>query len=297
MRLLSFGGGRIGRITGPDTFVDITTVVAGLPGITAVHPMQLLIEYWSSLAGVAGQVKGEQRHLAEVTLDAPVPRPGMIVAAPINYRDHQVEMQQTGDIGHLGFFLKAPASVLRPGGQVRLPYHDRRFDQEGELAVVVGSIAENVPVSDALNYVFGYTGLLDITMRGGEDRSTRKSFNTFTPMGPWIVTVEDIPDPGVLDLRTSVSGQLRQNANTRDLIWGVRELVSYVSSVVTVRPGDIITTGTPAGVGPIEDGSVIELEIASIGRLTATVSSAGAVASPTLGAGRGPVPPPVPVAR
>ena len=297
MRLVSFGVDRIGRLTGPATFVDITEIVAEKPGLPALHPMQLLIDHWHSLVDVAASASGRQYELDEVTLDAPIPRPGMIVAAPINYRDHQIEMQQAGDVGHLGFFLKAPASVLRPGGQVRLPYHDRRFDQEGEFAVVMGSTAKKVPVADALSYVFGYTGLLDITMRGGEDRSTRKSFDTFTPMGPWIVTADEIPDPGVLDLRTFVSGQLRQKANTRDLIWGVPQLVSYVSSVVTLRPGDIITTGTPAGVGPLEDGSTIELEITSIGKLTATVSSAGATASPTLGAGRGPVPPPPPGAR
>lgn len=296
MKLISFGDNGIGRMTGEDTFIDISAVVAGVVG-TSTDPMMRLIENWDMLAGAAESATGAEKALAEVELEAPVRRPGMVVAAPINYRDHQVEMQQIGDIAHLGVFLKAPASVLRPGGEVRLPYHDRRFDQEGELAVVIGRTATKVPVEEALQHVFGYTGLLDITMRGGEDRSTRKSFETFTPIGPWIVTADEIPDPGVLDLCCSVSGHLRQKANTRDLIWGVAELVAYTSSVVTLRPGDVITTGTPAGVGPIEDGSEIVLELESIGTLTATVTSAGAVASPTLGANSGPVAPPAPESR
>jgi 2-keto-4-pentenoate hydratase/2-oxohepta-3-ene-1,7-dioic acid hydratase in catechol pathway len=296
MKLISFGHNGIGRMTGENSFVDIGAVVAESASGSS-DPMRALIENWDSLADAAASAVGPERDVADIVLDAPIRRPGMVVAAPINYRDHQIEMQQIGDIAHLGVFLKAPASVLRPGGEVRLPYHDRRFDQEGELAVVIGRTATKVPAEEALRYVFGYTGLLDITMRGGEDRSTRKSFETFTPMGPWIVTADEIPDPGVLDLRCSVSGHLRQKANTRDLIWGVAELVAYTSSVVTLRPGDVITTGTPAGVGPIEDGSQIVLELESIGTLTATVSAAGAVASPTLGANSGPVAPPAPESR
>jgi 2-keto-4-pentenoate hydratase/2-oxohepta-3-ene-1,7-dioic acid hydratase in catechol pathway len=175
---------------------------------------------------------------------------------------------------------------------VRLPYHDRRFDQEGELAVVIGRTASKVSAAEALSYVFGYTGLLDITMRGGEDRSIRKSFDTFTPIGPWIVTADEIPDPGTLDLNCSVSGQLRQKANTSDLIWGVAEFVAYASSVLTLEPGDVVTTGTPAGVGPIEHNDDIELDIAHIGRLTVKVSAKDAVACPTLGKDQGPIPPP-----
>ena len=118
----------------------------------------------------------------------PVADPSKIIAAPVNYRDHQAEMNVDTQVGALGFFLKAPSSLLDPGGTIQLPYHDRRFDQEGELALVIGRIARQVSEQDALSCVFGYTGLLDITMRGGEDRSARKSFDTFTPMGPVLVT-------------------------------------------------------------------------------------------------------------
>ena len=133
--------------------------------------------------------------LRDVRLRVPVADPSKIIAAPVNYRDHQAEMSTDSQVGALGFFLKAPSSLLDPGGTIQLPYHDRRFDQEGELALVIGRTARQVSVQDALSCVFGYTGLLDITMRGGEDRSTRKSFDTFTPMGPVLSTADEFGDP------------------------------------------------------------------------------------------------------
>jgi 2-keto-4-pentenoate hydratase/2-oxohepta-3-ene-1,7-dioic acid hydratase in catechol pathway len=291
MRLVSFAG-RIGSLVDNDTAViDITDVVGH-----CAEPMKRLIADWGKVRGDVQRKAADPRSaripVSTIRLEAPVPRPGIIVAAPVNYRDHQVEMQQSGDVSHLGFFLKAPASVLRPGGTVRLPYDDRRFDQEGELAAVIGRTASKVSPEQALDHVFGYTGLLDITMRGGEDRSIRKSFDTFTPMGPWIVTADEIADPGNLDLKCSVSGQLRQKANTRDLIWGVAEFVAYASSVFTLEAGDIVTTGTPAGVGPLEDSDQIVLDIEHIGSLAVGVSAEGAVTCPTLGKDRGPIPPP-----
>jgi 2-keto-4-pentenoate hydratase/2-oxohepta-3-ene-1,7-dioic acid hydratase in catechol pathway len=223
----------------------------------------------------------------------PVADPSKIIAAPVNYRDHQAEMSVDSQVGALGFFLKAPSSLLDPGGTIQLPYHDRRFDQEGELALVIGRTARRVSEEDAISCVFGYTGLLDITMRGGEDRSVRKSFETFTPMGPSLVTADEFGNPDDVELRCWVSGTLRQKASTRDLIWGVARLVSYASSVTTLYPGDVISTGTPAGVGPLAAGDTIRLELSGLGLdLTAQVAADDAVASPTSGHARGPVPPP-----
>jgi 2-keto-4-pentenoate hydratase/2-oxohepta-3-ene-1,7-dioic acid hydratase in catechol pathway len=250
-------------------------------------------------AGNAGELTtpgpGAGMPLADVRLRAPVGDPSKIIAAPVNYRDHQTEMSSDSHVGALGFFLKAPSSLLDPGGTIQLPYHDRRFDQEGELALVIGRTARRVSEQDALAYVFGYTGLLDITMRGGEDRSTRKSFETFTPMGPVLVTADEFGDPGDVRLRCWVSGDLRQDASTKDLIWDVARLVAYASSVTTLYPGDVISTGTPAGVGPVTAGDTVRLELSGLGLdLEARVAADGATASPTSGRGRGPVPPPPP---
>lgn len=219
-----------------------------------------------------------------------VPDPSKIVAAPVNYLDHQSEMNEDAHIDALGVFLKAPSSVIPNGGTVSLPYLDRRFDQEGELALVIGRTARHVAKEDAVDHIAGYTCLLDLTMRGGEDRSTRKSFDTFTPVGPHLVTPDEVGELSALRLRTWVNGELRQDADIADLVWGVPALVSYISSVMTLHPGDIVSTGTPAGVGRITDGDTVVVEIDNVGRLEVTVSSAGAIACPTRGANRGPKP-------
>jgi 2-keto-4-pentenoate hydratase/2-oxohepta-3-ene-1,7-dioic acid hydratase in catechol pathway len=282
MRLVTFNDGRAGCLAGDR--------VIPLPART----MRDAIAAWS-----AGELTApgheEGIPLRDVRLRVPVPDPSKIIAAPVNYRDHQTEMSVDSHVGALGFFLKAPSSLLDPGGTIQLPYHDRRFDQEGELALVIGRTARRVSEHDALSYVFGYTGLLDITMRGGEDRSTRKSFDTFTPMGPVLVTADEFGDPGDVRLRCWVAGDLRQQASTRDLIWDVARLVSYASSVATLYPGDVISTGTPAGVGPITAGDTIRLELSGLGLdLEARVAADEATASPTSGHNRGPVPPPPP---
>jgi len=229
--------------------------------------------------------------LGQVRVTAPVPDASKIIAAPVNYIDHQAEMSEAVHIDSLGVFLKAPSSLVGNGGIVRLPYHDRRFDQEGELALIMGRTTRNAAPEEALASVFGYSCLLDITMRGGEDRSTRKSFDTFTPMGPWLVTPDEAGDLGMLRLTCSVNGQLRQDADVRDLIWGVPELIAYASSVMTLLPGDVISTGTPAGVGPLEDGDQVSVSISRVGALSVTVDATGALPCPTRGAGRGPTPP------
>ena len=227
-------------------------------------------------------------------LDAPIPLPGAVIAAPVNYYDHMVEMSEIRDIRALGMFIKARSSVTGPGSVVRLPYNDRRFDHEGELGVVIGKVTENVAEHDALQSVFGYTCLLDITMRGGEDRSTRKSFRTFTPIGPSIVTADEIGEPTDLRIICNVNGTERQNESTKEMVWSVAQLIAYTSTVMTLYPGDIIASGTPVGVGPIEDGDTIDVIIEGVGTLHVDVSAQGAIACPTLGAGSGPVPPPPP---
>lgn len=287
MKLAVATGGRLGVVDGDEI------VVADGPG--ALTMGDVLADGHQARSRLADLARsGRHQSLGRVRLLAPVPRPGKIVAAPVNYVPHMREMSETLDVNDLGVFLKASSSVCGPGSVVRLPYHDRRFDQEGELGVVIGRETRRIPEAEALGAVFGYTCLLDITMRGGEDRSLRKSFDTFTPIGPWIVTADEVPDPGSLGLRCTVNGRVRQQASTRELIWPVPRLISYISSVMTLYPGDVIATGTPEGVGPLTDGDTVEVDIDGIGRLPVTVSATGALSCPTRGAGRGPVPPPPP---
>ncbi|WP_134765169.1 fumarylacetoacetate hydrolase family protein [Nocardioides sp. 1609] len=264
----------------------IRVLARGVPGDHS--PMRRLL-----MAGELASTEPESDviPLSQVTVLPPVPDPGKIVAAPVNYTDHQTEMSEVVHIGSLGVFLKAPTSLIADGGVVRLPYHDRRFDQEGELAVVIGRRASHVDEANALEHVVGYTCLLDMTMRGGEDRSTRKSFDTFTPMGPLLVTPDEVGPLDQLRLITRVNGDRRQDADIADLIWDVPKLISYVSSVMVLEPGDVIATGTPAGVGQIHDGDEISVEVGRVGTLTVLVSAQDAVACPTSGARRGPLPP------
>ncbi|HUK33930.1 MAG TPA: fumarylacetoacetate hydrolase family protein, partial [Vicinamibacterales bacterium] len=165
---------------------------------------------------------------------------------------------------------------------IRLPAVSEQVDFEGELAVVIGRVAKGVARADALGHVAGYTAMLDISARDYQQRSgpcIAKSFDTFAPMGPVIVTSDEIQDPGNLDLQTIVSGETMQHSNTRDLIFSVPELIEYISAGVTLEPGDVITTGTPAGVGVarkpqrfLRDGDVVRLEIAGIGALEVRVT-------------------------
>ncbi|WP_327725510.1 fumarylacetoacetate hydrolase family protein [Streptomyces europaeiscabiei] len=275
MRFALFDDGRLG-VVDHDDLVDITDAL----GDDAPHSGGAL-HAWIE-AHAAGRTPrpsldtAPRSSLATARLQAPLPRPGKIVAAPVNYRDHQTEMEYTTSIADLGVFLKANSSVIGPGQDIRLPYSDKRTDQEGELGVVIGRTASHVPVEEALSYVFGYTCVLDITVRSGEDRSTRKSFDTFTPLGPWVVTADEVPDPDRLDLRCDVGGVTRQRVSTADLIFGVGELIAYTSSVMTLYPGDVIATGTPAGVGPLSHGDRVVVEIERIGRLEVGVDASHA---------------------
>jgi 2-keto-4-pentenoate hydratase/2-oxohepta-3-ene-1,7-dioic acid hydratase in catechol pathway len=285
VRFALFNGDRLGLLRGEE-IVDVSGLVDRGLVYEPSSAMLGLIRTWPE---VSAKLDGEALNglpaapLDEVDLGPPLPTPGKIVAAPINYLDHKEEMRVKGTVAQLGMFLKANSSVIGTGGVVEMPYQDRRVDQEGELAVVIGRTARRVSAEDALDYVFGYTCLLDISVRGQEDRSTRKSFDTFTPMGPWIVTGEEVGDPGGLELRCWVNQELRQHASTKDLIYGVPELVEYASSVMTLYPGDIVSTGTPAGVGPLADGDRVIVEIERVGRLWVRVSDKHATKSPVSG--------------
>ncbi|MBF6269947.1 fumarylacetoacetate hydrolase family protein [Nocardia farcinica] len=297
MRYLSFvdaaGSRRVGVLErSSGTIFDLTDQLPAPPNpAQGGSPMRRLIAAARDMDVAELLPLARAVDASTVVLLPVVPDPSKIVAAPVNYRAHQAEMNEAAHIDSLGVFLKAPSSVLGHRGTVRLPYVDRRFDQEGEFAAVIGHETRNISEADALDAVFGFTCLLDMTMRGGEDRSVRKSFDTFTPVGPTVVTADEVGRIDELELHLWVNGDLRQRADLADLIWSLPRLIAYVSSVMTLLPGDIVTTGTPEGVGQVHDGDVIELEITGLDRLTVGIDAAGGVPCPTRGAQRGPVPP------
>ena len=171
-------------------------------------------------------------------------------------------------------FLKSSSALVGAGEGVALRFTDRRNDHEAELAVVIGKTCDRVSRADAMKYVAGYSIALDMTVRGTEDRSLRKSLDTYAVLGPWLVTADEIKDPGNLDFSIHVNEELRQKANTRDLIFDIPKLIEYASSFYALHPGDIIMTGTPEGVGPVKAGDVMHVEFQEIGKMDVKVRAA-----------------------
>lgn len=261
-------------------YVELEELIDWRCSCDACDRMIEAIKRWPEVCGAAENAQSSQfRDVAPEPgpIVAPLRSPNKIIGAPANYLEHIKEMGAVKTVADLGVFLKAPTAIVGPGACVELPYSDRRTDHEGELAVVIGRQGRHIDRSVALDYVFGYTCLLDITVRGSEERSTRKSFDTFCPIGPWIVTADEVGDPGALGIRTWVNDELRQDGNTADLIFGVPELIAFASEIMTLSPGDVIATGTPSGVGPLVHGDSVAVEIERIGRLEVSVSAARAV--------------------
>jgi 2-keto-4-pentenoate hydratase/2-oxohepta-3-ene-1,7-dioic acid hydratase in catechol pathway len=211
--------------------------------------------------------------LKRVRLLAPC-EPTKVVAVGLNYRDHAKEFGTPIPPEPL-IFLKPASSIIGPGDAIRLPPRSlsKRVDYEGELAVVIGRRARNVSAAQARGYILGYTILNDVTARDLQKKDgqwTRaKGFDTFSPIGPWIVAGID---PSDLKIETFVNGKRRQGSRTSQLAYKVPEIVSFVSRVMTLEPGDVIPTGTPSGIGPLESGDRVEVRIEKIGALLNTVS-------------------------
>lgn len=208
--------------------------------------------------------------LQEVRLLSPC-LPSKIVALGVNYRDHAEEMKAALPKEPL-LFLKPSTSVIGPGEAIVYPKMSKRVDYEAELAVVVRKLTKAVPVEKAAEYILGYTCLNDVTARDLQPKdgqwTTAKGFDTFAPMGPWIVT--DI-DPDHLEISSYLNGEKRQHSNTKNLVFGSFHLVSFISHIMTLLPGDVIATGTPSGIGPMAIGDKIDIVIEGIGTLSNTV--------------------------
>lgn len=209
---------------------------------------------------------GQVLSLASTRLLAPC-LPGKIVAVGINYIHHAAELNFAVPADPL-IFLKPPSSLIGPGEAIVLPAMSSQVEYEGELAVVIGQRTRSVGLDAALTSVLGYTCINDVTARDLQKKDVQftrsKSFDTFAPLGPWIETELD---PDGVGVETRVNGELRQQANSREMVRPVAELISFISSIMTLFPGDIIATGTPAGVGPLAPGDEVRVEVAGIGAL------------------------------
>lgn len=294
MFLAVFNTNRLG-IVEMETVYDVTDVVQCLPPLRWPIPRgDRVIAQLTALRSPLKTARstGARYSIRDVSLHSPVTSPTKIVAAPANYRAHvELDAKDPGvdvameraqilalarPIDRLGLFLKSSTSLVGPAEGVTIDWpggEDRRCDHEVEFAVVIGQTARHVSRLQAFEYIAGYAVGLDITIRGSEDRSYRKSLDTFTVLGPWLATPDELHDPNDTTLWLTVNGELRQRSSTRLLTVGIAELIELASSVYTLYPGDIILTGTPEGVGPIEVGDVIRAGCSDIGEMALSVKA------------------------
>jgi 2-keto-4-pentenoate hydratase/2-oxohepta-3-ene-1,7-dioic acid hydratase in catechol pathway len=279
MKIASFNQGRIG-IVGGDFVVDVSHVIGHEPGNWPPIGMLRFIASWNDVKSrLLTELKTAKRiPLAEVQLNCPIVWPNKVIAYPANYHAHIDEMKTgTGLISNFnasgqGFFLKANSSLSGPRDPIVLPdLRDREIHHECELAIIIGKGGRGISPERALDHVFGYSCLIDVVIRGKEERVMRKSFDSFCPMGPYITTADEVPRYDDIDLQLIVNGELRQKANTRDLIVGVPDMIAMASSVMTLFPGDIIASGTPSGVGPLKAADRVEIRIAGVGEMVLDV--------------------------
>jgi len=286
MRLCRFDDHQLGLVEG-DHVLDVSGAVEtalpierwpGTPGDPLIKHLPRVCAEIARLHDIA-----PRRALADVKLSSPVVRPAKIVAAPVNYASHRDEAErdratfhahQVKRIEDTGLFLKASSSLVGPADGVPLRHLGRRTDHEVELVAVIGTTADRVSRDRALAHVAGYAIGLDMSVRGPEERSFRKSIDGYTVLGPWLVTADELPDASDLALELRVNGELRQQARTRDLILDLPRLIEWAASYYTLHPGDLIFTGTPAGVGPVEPGDIITARIERIGEMRVEMRAA-----------------------
>jgi 2-keto-4-pentenoate hydratase/2-oxohepta-3-ene-1,7-dioic acid hydratase in catechol pathway len=289
VKLALFDDHRLGVVDG-DEIVDVT---AALPWDHDPDPA--IAGWWRRLcrdfplveAALAAAARdGSPRRLADVTLRPSVLNPSKIVAAASNYAEHVDEMHevQQRTLGRVeswmmsfDVFLKSPSSIAGPSDDIVLPRDvldaGHEIHHESELVVVVGRGGKDIPVDQALDHVFGYTIGLDITVRSPADRSRRKSYDTFSPLGPWLTTADEAGDPSGFEIDLTVNGSERQHVFTEDLLVPVPDIVAYASSIMTLVPGDVIFTGAPPGVGPVVPGDELDVRISRLGAMQLSVRS------------------------
>ncbi|AEJ41567.1 5-carboxymethyl-2-hydroxymuconateDelta-isomerase [Sulfobacillus acidophilus TPY] len=293
MKVALFDEWRVG-IVDDRGIVDITDLI---PGWEPVWPFSWMLHFIQSFPQRRGEWAAALAErpaipLENVRLRPPVPVPSKIVAAPVNYLLHQQEMggaqgvyagSTIKTIEDYGLFLKPPSSIAGPGDEITLPFAGRRTDHEAEVGIIIGRTVRNVTEAEADEAIFGFTGLLDLSVRGQEDRPYRKGFDGFCPIGPWIVTRDEIPDMNRIGFRLWVNGELRQQGNTQNMIYSMRRLVALASYQTTLYPGDIIASGTPEGVGEVKPGDALHLEVDGIGALKVAVAPRPAEPPLTMG--------------
>jgi 2-keto-4-pentenoate hydratase/2-oxohepta-3-ene-1,7-dioic acid hydratase in catechol pathway len=262
---------------------DITQVQTDIRNSSAYammgDPVIAALPHWRQrMEEAANRARGVP--LASVSLLCPVVRPSKVMAAPTNYKKHIEEMQKRREgqpskmgpnIGTAGIFLKANSSLVGPSEGIALRFPERRNEHEVELVAVIGQRGTDISQANALDHIAGYCLGLDMTARGPEDRSFRKSIDSYSVVGPWFVTADEVPNPNAVPLHLFVNDQQKQNANTSDMVYSMERLIEFASSFYTLHPGDLYFTGTPEGVSPVVSGDVVRVtSLPALGELVIT---------------------------
>lgn len=291
MKLCRFNNNRLGVVDAEAGVVADVTGALERVRVGRAYPLPRHDALIASLPGVRSAIKGllgsaRRLKLSGVKLLPPVANPSKIIGAPINYQDHVAETavdqaiahgrdMASATIGRWGMFLKATSALVgaSEGVVLRTPHTDieNRNDHELELVAVIGKRGTRISRHDALSYVAGYSIGLDMTLRGPQFPGFRKSIDTYAVLGPWMVTADEFGDPGKIDMHLTVNGELRQKANTAFMVFDLPRLIEFTSAYYTLEPGDLIYTGTPAGVGPVQPGDTIEAHVERIGSMKVSV--------------------------
>jgi 2-keto-4-pentenoate hydratase/2-oxohepta-3-ene-1,7-dioic acid hydratase in catechol pathway len=291
MRLATFhydGELRVGVVQASE-LVDLRVAAPELPATVA----ELLAAGPDALraAGEAA-LRGDRQPLSDVHLAAPIPSPGKFFGVGLNYAAH-IEEATNQPATAPTIFAKAPSCVTGPYDEIEVPAVSTALDYEGEMGFVIGRRCRNVSREDASQVIAGYVVVNDVSVRDWQWQTSQwtlgKSFDTHGPFGPWLVTSDEVDDPHALDIRTFVNGELRQESNTRKLLYDCFTLVEHLSTVCTLEPGDVVATGTPAGVGATMDppnwlapGDVVRVEVTGIGDIENVVVAAKSAETPTV---------------
>jgi 2-keto-4-pentenoate hydratase/2-oxohepta-3-ene-1,7-dioic acid hydratase in catechol pathway len=292
MKICQYGEHEAGAVQGERVYpIGAALVAAGhlRQGYTMQEAIDVLANRPAAMHCARHALEGRSLALASVTLLAPIENPPSIWAAAANYKAHAAEMHAasggpdrsalTKDELMAEFFLKPSSSIIGPGGTIVLPRISKDVDYEAELCAVIGRKARRVSEAEALEHVFGYAICWDISQRDPwgrnrqNTRNIRKGFDSFTAIGPWIVTREELPEPQDVSIEVELNGRKAMTAHTSDMICGVREQIRFLSGILTLRPGDLITTGTPAGVAKLAPGDRLRGRIERIGEMTLNVEA------------------------
>jgi len=279
MKICRFNDERLGLVDGDD-IVDVSKALDVLPALRWSFPMgDPLILHWDAVLPAVKEAapSGTRHKLAEVRLLSPIANPGKIIGIAGNRKNRNAEKLDFGPGVPVGtsrsdgdpprMFIKANSALAGSSDGVALRFLDRRNDPEAEFTIVIGRAGTDIAEADALDYVVGYCIGMDMTLRGAESASSRKSIDGYAILGPWMVTADEIPDPDNIAIALSVNGKSLQDSNTSDMAFGIATIIAHASTFYTLHPGDVIMAGSPLGFEPVVPGDVMVAEFERIGRM------------------------------